>query len=208
MLYRSFKKDVSEYSRKDILFVQLSVIGFITGGVRFLMISEILFNLNFDFPLIKLDFFLMALFGFLVIYFLFFQYRKYCQTQAEVRVSLETAFSEDEEQEYDLTLKKVIEDERLYLRVDFSLDMLSEYTGHPRYKWAQYFNQLNMSFYEYFAEYKVRYAVKCIGKNKSSQTLASLANDCGFSSVTTFNKYFRECIGCSPREYRERKGAL
>jgi AraC-like DNA-binding protein len=64
---------------------------------------------------------------------------------------------------------------------------------------------LGKSFYRIIAEYRIENAI-CILKEKGdSLTIEALAYESGFSSKTSFNKYFKEITGYLPSEYRNRE---
>ena len=57
---------------------------------------------------------------------------------------------------------------------------------------------------EYLNRYRIRQSARLIVQ--STDPIGHIADQCGFSSDSYFGKMFREQIGCSPREYRKRKG--
>ena len=59
---------------------------------------------------------------------------------------------------------------------------------------------------EYLNRYRIRQAARLIVQ--SPDPIGEIAAQCGFSSDSYFGKLFREQIGCSPREYRKRKGVI
>lgn len=101
-------------------------------------------------------------------------------------------------------IEQFFENENYYLNYDFSLTKLSEYIGLP--KQAPVVsnvinNYLNTTFYELLAYHRIQYAQKMI-KGNLNMTLDSICEYCGFRSQSTFNKYFKMHVGCSPSQYR------
>lgn len=101
------------------------------------------------------------------------------------------------------SLIALMEEESYFLKTNISLNSLSVESNIPKYKLSLYFNQhLRKTFYHYIAEYRIQFAVKSLMAEKTNYTIEALAFSSGFNSVTTFNKYFREFMGCSPKEYQ------
>jgi AraC-like DNA-binding protein len=55
-------------------------------------------------------------------------------------------------------------------------------------------------FYHVVAVYRIQYALDILKNNKSLK-IEALAYDCGFNSLSSFNKYFKEIVGMKPSEY-------
>lgn len=109
----------------------------------------------------------------------------------------------DEIIEITQSLYEQIEENKLYLRTDLSLDVLADKVKVPTYKLSQYFNHyLGKSFYEYLGEYRIEYASENIELVKNDYTIEAIALASGYKSSTTFNKYFKMYKGCNPDAYR------
>ncbi|MFD1628652.1 helix-turn-helix domain-containing protein [Pseudopedobacter beijingensis] len=109
---------------------------------------------------------------------------------------------EDVLKEYAHKVMSVLDNTNIYLNPGISLDVLSRETGIYKHHFSQLFNvYLRKNFYQLIAEYRIRYALECINK-EDNITIEALAYECGFSSKTSFNKYFKEITGYSPSEYR------
>lgn len=101
------------------------------------------------------------------------------------------------------TLADLMEEKKRFLNTNISLYSLSIEADIPKYKLSLYFNQhLHKTFYHYIAEYRIHFAVESLRTEKANYTIEALAFTSGFNSVTTFNKYFKEFMGCSPKEYQ------
>jgi AraC-like DNA-binding protein len=73
---------------------------------------------------------------------------------------------------------------------------------HPNYL-SQIINQKEKkNFYDFVNTYRFEEFKKLIAQQKNQQyTLLSLAYDCGFSSKSSFNRYFKKATGQTPSEY-------
>ncbi len=100
-------------------------------------------------------------------------------------------------------LKRLMAEEAIYRNSELSIDDLSSTLGvHPNYL-SQTINQKeNKNFYDFVNTYRIEEFKRLIQMNKNQQfTLLSLAYDCGFSSKTSFNRYFKKATGLTPSEY-------
>ncbi len=93
--------------------------------------------------------------------------------------------------------------EKLYRTCDLSINDLATKLGvHPNYL-SQVINQREgKHFYDFVNTYRIEEFKQLIREQKNRQfTLLSLALDCGFSSKTSFNRYFKKVTGQTPSEY-------
>lgn len=103
---------------------------------------------------------------------------------------------------YAVQLEKIVNERKLYLNSNLSLDDVSNETGIPKHNLSQVFNLFNgKAFYQYIAEKRIQEAVRRI-EDRDNLTFESLAYECGFNSKTSFNKYFKLHTGKTPSEYR------
>jgi len=66
---------------------------------------------------------------------------------------------------------------------------------------CRYFKKVSgNTFIAYLTNYRVVYACKLLGDDHS--TIAEVAYDSGFNSLSQFNRAFRRCVGRTPTEYR------
>ena len=123
--------------------------------------------------------------------------------QNKVEIESETFRLKFGNQELAEQILDFFETEKAFLRPDFSLEMLCLHLPHSHAQQASYVinNHLNTSFYKLVAFYRVMESLKLLA-HKSDWTLMAIAEECGFKSVNTFNKYFRDITGFSPAEYR------
>lgn len=204
-IYLDYRRQgYNEYTERIILVNQLSVISILCGLTTLLLLGNRIYPVDFDVSPLHLIFILILLALILKSVYLYKEWKAVSEELLKGEAKdQEEKISENEIVQYERTLTKVMQEKLLFLRADISLERLSAETGIPKYKLSQYFNQhLGKTFYQYIAEHRIQYAVKNMDANKADYTIEALAFACGFNSVTTFNKYFKEFVGCSPREYR------
>jgi AraC-like DNA-binding protein len=101
------------------------------------------------------------------------------------------------------SLIQLMTESTLYRKPDLSIQDLSSKLGvHPNYL-SQVINQKEQkNFYDFVNTYRIEEFKRLIAKAKNQQfTLLSLAHDCGFSSKSSFNRYFKKVTGQTPSEY-------
>ena len=100
-------------------------------------------------------------------------------------------------------LKKVMEEEKLWMDPALNLSMLSTHTGIPAKTISAVLNQhLNKSFNEFINSYRIA-AIKSrlLSSTNKNLTIAGLAYECGFNSQPTFQRAFKSIQGESPSEF-------
>ncbi|MDM1346805.1 helix-turn-helix transcriptional regulator [Myroides marinus] len=103
------------------------------------------------------------------------------------------------------TAKNIVqyfEESENYLETSFSLDQLADDLNLNKQVVSEVINQdMNSSFYQLVAMYRINHAKRLIGKN-TNLTIEAIVDECGFSSKSTFNKYFKIFVGQTPSVYR------
>jgi AraC-like DNA-binding protein len=100
-------------------------------------------------------------------------------------------------------LTKHIDEEKLYLDPELSLDILARTLNiHPNYL-SQFINEeLGMTFYDYINSKRVTEFKKMVRQpDKSHFSMLGLALECGFNSKSSFNRNFKKIEGLTPSEY-------
>jgi AraC-like DNA-binding protein len=100
-------------------------------------------------------------------------------------------------------LLRLMTEDALYRKSELSINDLSSKLGvHPNYL-SQIINQKEKkNFYDFVNTYRFEEFKRLIAMQKNQQyTLLSLAYDCGFSSKSSFNRYFKRATGQTPSEY-------
>ncbi len=84
---------------------------------------------------------------------------------------------------------------------DVTLDSLSAYAGFSRYTLSRMFRQhTGSTFTQYLNKRRVTMAEELLASTKMPVTQVAL--QCGFNSIATFNRVFRDVRGCTPTQYR------
>lgn len=84
---------------------------------------------------------------------------------------------------------------------DITLDSLAAYAGFSRYTLSRMFRQhTGYTFTQYLSKRRVDMAMELLAGTRLPVTQVAL--QCGFNSIATFNRVFREVRGCTPTQYR------
>lgn len=95
----------------------------------------------------------------------------------------------------------VLEQEKLYLNPELSLNDLAEKINMNSAHVSQVINELlNKNFNQLVNEYRVAEVKRNILDDK--RTLLGIAYDCGFNSKSAFNRLFKEVEGVTPSQYK------
>jgi AraC-like DNA-binding protein len=103
-------------------------------------------------------------------------------------------------------LKKVMEEEKLWMDPALNLSILSTHMGIPPKTISSVLNHhLNKSFNEFINSYRID-AIKSrlLSSTNKNLTIAGLAYECGFNSQPTFQRAFKSIQGESPSEFLSR----
>lgn len=96
-----------------------------------------------------------------------------------------------------------MEREKPYLDMAFSMAQFAQCLQISQHELSLVINhRLHTTFYEYINKHRIAHFMSHIHKVvQEDMTVLTLAYACGFSSKSTFNKYFRQLVGMSPTEY-------
>jgi AraC-like DNA-binding protein len=114
-----------------------------------------------------------------------------------------SGLSEEVSGELHRELKRLMTEDALYKKRDLSINDLASKLGvHPNYL-SQTINQKEKkNYYDFVNTYRIEEFKRLIERQKNQQfTLLSLAYECGFSSKTSFNRYFKKATGQTPSQY-------
>ena len=108
--------------------------------------------------------------------------------------------------EYDERGNKRMTDVYNYIRENYSkpisLQTISKVAGMSPFAFSKYFKEnTGAGFVEYLN--RVRTNKACYLLRETEYYVQDIAVECGFSSISNFNKQFRKAEGLSPSEYRE-----
>lgn len=105
-------------------------------------------------------------------------------------------------------LDKIMAGEQLFLDPKLSLSSLSEKSRIPENHLSQLFSQLlDGNFYDFVNEYRLREIELRLSDPKYRHLkIASLAEDCGFNSKSSFYRYFKSVHQMTPTAYLKSRG--
>ncbi|MBN2633584.1 MAG: helix-turn-helix transcriptional regulator [Bacteroidales bacterium] len=112
---------------------------------------------------------------------------------------------DDQARQYLKKIIKVVEEKKLYLNRDLSIQDLAEETAIARHHITQVLNEHHgKNFFTFINEYRVQEVIDRFRDPKNNNfTILAIAYDSGFNSKTTFNSIFKNQTGITPSEYRE-----
>lgn len=105
-------------------------------------------------------------------------------------------------------LERIMKEDKPYTNPDLRLADLAEMAGVSAHKLSFYFSQhLKQSFYDYVNARRVDEFKRLAASPEAAKfTLTALSSKAGFSSRTSFFRYFKKVEGITPAEYMERAG--
>lgn len=100
-------------------------------------------------------------------------------------------------------LELLMQRERLYVNPNLKIVDLAAILNVSTYTLSYLFNQyLDKNYYDYLNDYRIEEFKRLVDKDEYSKyTLTALAELCGFSSRTSFFRYFKKVVGITPNEY-------
>lgn len=108
------------------------------------------------------------------------------------------ADNSDESRKFGL-VTKYINQNYMY---ELPLEKLASIAGYSKYHFSRIFKKYNnMSYIQYINSKRIKAAERLMAD--SSLPITEVAMQCGFSSLTTFNRAFRKAKGCTPTEFRK-----
>lgn len=123
-----------------------------------------------------------------------------------LRQPAHTPASKAELSSYELSVasraEKILKEEKIYNESGFNRASFAKKLGVREHLLSRIINMhFNKSFSELANEYRISEAKLLLASTESPVT--TIAYDVGFSSITSFNRVFKEYTGNSPSEYRE-----
>ncbi len=98
-------------------------------------------------------------------------------------------------------LLKIMEEEKVYLKSDVSLDLIAEKLGTNRHNASQVINEhFGLNFFEFINKYRIQDAVEILEQDKNC-TIIDVAYQVGFNNKVTFNKSFKKLLSQTPTQY-------
>lgn len=86
---------------------------------------------------------------------------------------------------------------------DLSLEDMAAHIGFSKFHFSRLFKQYtNDTFSDYLNRRRIRAAEELLAAPPPGVSITEIAMRCGFSSITTFNRLFKQVKGCTPGEFR------
>ena len=105
----------------------------------------------------------------------------------------------------DTTQKSEIQQSLEYINLHFkeklSLNRVAEHANYNPSHFSKLFHKkMGITFNHYVSSIRINYAKRLLASTEHS--ISFICFECGFASVSSFNRNFLEIVGCSPNEYR------
>jgi AraC-like DNA-binding protein len=116
-----------------------------------------------------------------------------------------TLVGEDEINRIFMKLKKFMEEDQVYKDVNLNLGMLSQQLNISTQKLSMIINvKFKANFSNFINDYRIRHScTRFREKEFQNYTIAFIAFESGFSSVSSFNAAFKKVMGQTPSTYRK-----
>jgi len=100
---------------------------------------------------------------------------------------------------------RLFDNEKIYLNPDLTLAKLGAQLNLNTKQVSQIINQTQQINYSQFVStYRVEEAKKMLASSEHSRAkIATIAYDCGFNSLSSFNKAFKKLVGITAKEYKQ-----
>lgn len=149
---------------------------------------------------------LLSAIAIFILHYFSWSYKKKTTVGLDAPSYANSAMDKEKINTYLQQIHQYFEVPQAFLRPDLSLNLLAEELNIPKHYFSQLFNvHLGKSYYQYVAEYRIAYAIRRMDNENITKKLESLAYECGFNSKSSFNKYFKNIVGCTPNEYLKQK---
>jgi AraC-like DNA-binding protein len=103
-------------------------------------------------------------------------------------------------------LLTIMREKKPYRSPDLDLQQLAALTGLQPHHLSQIINErAGLNYYRFVNGFRVEEATRLLSDPETSGLkLIAIAEESGFNSLATFNRVFKDAIGCSPSAYRSR----
>lgn len=107
------------------------------------------------------------------------------------------------------TLETIIKNDRPYLDLEMNLNKLSTLVGCSSKELSQVINQnFQMNYAQYIAEHRLKESMERLTSAEYDHiSIAGIAYDSGFNSISSFNSQFKKYVGMTASQYRKQKGS-
>lgn len=98
-------------------------------------------------------------------------------------------------------IQKSLEYINLHFKEKITLNNVAEHAGYNPTHFSKLFHKkMGITFNNYVSSIRINYAKRLLAS--TDHPIAFICFDCGFASVSSFNRNFSEIVGCTPNSYR------
>ena len=114
-----------------------------------------------------------------------------------------STLTEEQKEDLKFLITNTMENEKLYLNKDFTIDIFSKHLNVSRTYISQVINEkFNMNFNNYINEYRIKEARRVLTDEANKNlTIETIAMSIGFGSKSSFNSAFKKYTGITPSFY-------
>ena len=98
-------------------------------------------------------------------------------------------------------IQKSLEYINLHFKEKITLNNVATHAGYNPTHFSKLFHQkMGITFNHYVSSIRLNYAKRLLATTE--QPIAFICFECGFASISSFNRNFLEIVGCAPNAYR------
>ena len=122
--------------------------------------------------------------------------------QKNAELSAEQSAEQSAEKELAAKIVQVMEKEKLYREEKYTITQFATHLGIPEHKLRQIINKemRHRNFNQFLNGFRIAEAMASL--SSSDIPISSIAYEVGFSTLSVFNRAFKEKTGTTPKEYR------
>ncbi len=123
----------------------------------------------------------------------------------ETKKDIKRTLKEEDIEPYLEKIKRIVEENKLFLDSDLTPSILAQKVGMPVYKLTLALNKgAGRNFNEFLNYYRINYAKDLLSDPQNMKlTIYAIALESGFSSEAPFYSAFKKYVGTSPSAYRQ-----
>lgn len=121
---------------------------------------------------------------------------------------LKSGLTQEMFEEYRKRLDKGFDEDQMFLNNTLTLELLAKQLKMPSHHLTQLFNVfIGENFNQYLNKYRIEYAASLLANNSDGASIEDIAFRSGFNNKVSFNRHFKNLMGCTPKEFinNERK---